>query len=385
MRRLRALCLIGIVAALTCGLWAWHEYTRPGRVHYRRGMDEAAAHQFRQATLEWQAGVREDPTFSGCYEKLGDLGLQVGDYPDAAASYAAAARLSPRDGTLFLRLARAQQSAGDLPAAAASALRATQLRPDDGGAWSLYAFLENQLKDLPAALAALRRARQLRPDDRDDLLALANLEMDVPDMAAAERDLTPWLKAHPDDIEACYRMGVVYSWKPRTPDNVRIGTGYAERVVATRPRDPRPYALLGQFYLDAGRPQDALRTYLAIAPLQANDEDILHGLVECYTRLGQSRQATAAATRLNAVTARRDRIKHLEFIARLNPSDIGSGLELARLQEEDGQLDPAEATYRRLVRAAPHDPRTRPALATFYRRMGRGDLARRAANPDFVP
>ncbi|MBV9851725.1 MAG: tetratricopeptide repeat protein [Armatimonadetes bacterium] len=377
--------IAALIVALGYGGWSWHEYERPGRVHERRGVEDAAAGRFHEAERQWRQGVREDPTFPGCYEHLGDLYQQVRDYPDAAADFQAAARLNPRDGTLFLRLARAQQSAGDLPAAAASAQRAAQLRPDDGEALGLYGMLEGKGKHMPQALAALRRARQLRPDDRDDLLALVNLEMDVPDMDAAERDLTPWLKAHPDDAEACYFMAVIYNQKPRTPDNLQAGIGYAERALAGMARDPRPYALLGQLYLDVNRPQDALRTFQIAAQLLPNDEGVLHGLVGCYTRLGQSRQAAAAAARLQTETARHDRIAHLQEVMRFNHADVASGLELARLEEEDGDLRQAQQYYVALVQTASRDPRTHAALAAFLRRIGRPELAKQAARLDFTP
>jgi protein O-GlcNAc transferase len=379
-----ALWLAAISAAAVYGLWFWWQYAHPGMTHYRQGMDYAAAHQWDMAEREWQQGIKEDPTFPGCYEKLGDLYQEGRNYPAAAAKYAAAAKLSPRDGTLFLRLARVQQKINDVQAAAAAARRAAALLPGDADANSLYGELARQIGDMPEALAATRRARNLQPDDPTILHALVLLELDTLDMAGAERDLTPWLQAHPDDAEACYSMGVVYNHKPRTPDNLQAGMDYARRAVAGLPRNPQAYVVLGQFYLDAKRPKDALQTYLAIAGSQPNNEAILNSLVDCYNRLARPDQAGKVAARLKIVGVRHQRINSLKRALNINPSNVDAGLELPRLEEEDGDREAAHADYVRILRQAPNDPRTHAGLAAFYRRAGRPDIAERAEDLDYM-
>ena len=78
-------------------------------------------------------------------------------------------------------------------------------------------------------------------------------------------------------------------------------------------------------------------------------------------------------------------MEHLQVVISMKPGDTASGLELARLEEEEGQYRAAQQQFEKLVRQAPGDPRTHPALAAFLRRMGRPDLAAQAERPDFVP
>ena len=104
-----------------------------------------------------------------------------------------------------------------------------------------------------------------------------------------------------------------------------------------------------------------------------------------YTRLGKPRQAADAAARLQTETTRHQQITHLTQMLALTPADVAAWQEKARLQEQDGDLEGAGATLFQMVRRNPGDPRARAALATFYRRIGRPDLAQPAEQPNPFP
>jgi Flp pilus assembly protein TadD len=180
-------------------------------------------------------------------------------------------------------------------------------------------------------------------------------------------------------------MAVVYNQKPRTAANLRMALDYAERALVGMQADARAWALLAQLYLDADRPRDALRVCTQGRHVAPNEEGILRGLAEAYRRLGRTADAASVTREFQNVLARHDRITHLTHVMGFNHRDTAAGLELARLVEADGQLTQARAYYEQLVRQAPKDPRTRPALAGFYTRMGRPEKARQALRPSFVP
>lgn len=384
-RFLAVVLLLAGLAAVGYSVWFWKQQTRPGMAHYLKGMDYAAARHYRQAEREWLLGVKEDPASPQCYESLGDLYMQVRHPSEAAATYAAATRLSPQDGLLAMKLARADQVQGDVKDAASAAERAAKLLPNNAEAVGLYGLLAAKLKNKPEALAALRHASHLRPDDQRFLMGVVTLEMDGLDMQGAERDLSPYAQTHPHDGEICYMMAVIYNQKPRTQHNLQAALEYAQRAQIAMPHDKRIYNVLGQLYLDLNQPDDALRIYSVGRDLAPNNEDILHGLVVCYTRLGDSNKAASLAVELQKATARHNRIDYLTHAMGFNHLNTNAGLELARLEEEDGRDDLALAYYTQLVRQSPHDPGTHPALAQFLKRAGRPDLARQALRPDFMP
>lgn len=382
---LAVVCTVLLIVALGFGFWYWQRLSRPGRVHNDRGMDYAAAQNFAQAEREWKLGVQEDPTYPDCYERLGDLYRMLKNYPNAITYYEGAAKWDPKDGPLFKTITAMHLAERDVKGALPSAKRAYELLPNDAEAAGSYGDLAQQQKDIPAALTALRHAHELDPANGQYVLKLANVEMDVERYADAERDLTSYLKINPKDVWACYLMAVIYNHKVRTPDNLHTAIAYAERCASSSKPPLQVYPLLAQLYLDTNRTQDARRACDIALKDSPNDAGVLYQLVACYRRLHQPELANQASALLGVVNARHDRIYHLKLTMGFNPSDVASGLELARLQEQDDNPDMAEACYVKVARDNPHDPRPRAALADFLRRTGRPELAKRLDDPNFTP
>lgn len=384
-RLLIALCVTALIAALGYGGWSWRQHTRPGMTHYMRGMSNAAGRHFHEAEREWQTGVREDPTFPGCYERLGDLYQEVHNYPKAITNYTAAIKLRPNDGSLYKRLAGAYREQGNDRAALPAAKRAYELLPQDAAAAGAYGDLAQRRNDRRTALAALQRAHQLDPSNSRYLVGLASVEMDLLLMQAAEQDLNTELRNNPNNSLACYFMAVVYNRKPHTPENLHTALAYAERSASSTAPPPVVFPLLARLYLSSNRPADALRTCQYVLQRAPNNMNVLSELVGCYTRLGRPEIAAKLSLRVSEVAQRQDRIGHLQEVMAFNHSNVSAGLELARLEEQEGDTKMALTYYVTMVRQAPNDPRTRPALAAFLRRTGHPEMANQAGQPDFVP
>ena len=251
------------MAALAFAGWSWRQSARPGPRHETRGLDDVGQGHLAQAVQEWQLGVKEDPTYPGCHERLGDVARQLGRLDEAEAAYQEASRLDPKNVPLLLKLADVAEKQKDTLLADASARRAMLLDPGNAEAAGRYGALEAQQSRYPTALSALRRAHVLQPDNGPVVVKLAATEMDTEDMAAAEKDLSAYAQTHPGDAEACYLMAVLFNQKPRTPENVAQALKYAQAARAGMAGDVRVYNLLGQLSLAQGRPQDALTAYQA--------------------------------------------------------------------------------------------------------------------------
>jgi tetratricopeptide (TPR) repeat protein len=378
-------CLLAVAVAVLYLFWFWRQASRPGMRHYLRGMELLTARYPAEAEREWLRGLQEDPTEYHCYEQLAGYYAALRRFPEAVDCYSLACHLAPENGSLFLRLAEAERQMGDADRARAAARRAAELLPADADAAGTCGLLLAEGRNRPAALQMLRRAHCLRSGDRRYFLAMVNTELDSLEFAGVERDLGPYLRAHPNDADACYLMAVVYNQKPRTRANLLTATEFAERALAGTAADARAHVLLGQLYLDADRPRDALRVYTAGRRVSPYAEGILRGLADAYRRLGRTADAASVTAEFQKVLARHDRIAHLTHVMGFNHHDTNAGLELARLVEEDGRSTQARAYFEQLVRQAPEDPRTRRALAGFYTRSGRRDQARRALQPSYVP
>lgn len=380
---LSTLALIGILGAGVYLFIFWRQWSSPGEHHYNKGMEYADQRRFHDAEREWELGTREDLQSPLCFEGLGNLYTELQRYPAALIAYQRAVKLSPSDGHLLVELAQTQQRLGRIREAEASAREAARLLPRDAEAVGLYGLLATRQKD-SVALSVLSRAHELEPDSAAFLIPLAYAKMDRGDMSGAEHDLDIFLKTHPDMTVACYQMAVIYNQKPPSRDNVRQGLAFANRALAGMRGDPRIYSLLGMLYLNSNQPEQALRVFTA-AQRFGTSESVVHGLLDASRQLGHVKEAEAYAAALQVITARHDRISHLKHVMGFNHNDVTSGLELAELEEQDGNRKQAITYFVQLVRQSPKDPRTRPALAREMNRAGSPDLAKRALDLHFAP
>lgn len=385
-------CSIGVTLAVIVavvlvgyGLWSWREYTRPGAVHFRQGAELAVSGNFTAAEAQWRQGAKEDPNYPGCFERLGDLYIQVRQYQDAVKNYTAAIKLRPSDGTLYKRVTAAYTAELDNKSALVTAKRAYELLPDDAEAAGTYGDLAQTMNDRVTAIKALRRAHELDPKNGRYLLTLANVEMDVQQMDVAEQQIKEYLNTHPDDIWASYLMAVVYNQKPRTAENIATAITYAEKAVNSRKAPMQVYPLLVQLYLDADHPKEALQVSQIAAKRSPNDTTILAKMVTCYMKLHQPSAAAEVSKRLKDVTDREQRISHLQEVMRFNNANVPAGVELAGLVEKNGDLKLARTYYVTLLRNAPKNAQARTAFHDFLLRIGRPDLAKLLLDPNFVP
>jgi len=368
-RLLAALGLLFGLLAACAAAWSWRQATRPGRVHFERGLDYAAAKQMPQAEQEWLAGVRQDPGFPDNRAQLGDLYSALGRFRDAAGQYQDAIKLTPQDGSLFLRLARADEAGGEDEAALKPAERAAALRPEDAEAQGNFGVLAAKLNRPELALPPLTRAHSLSRDDADILIYLVRVEFQMHDLSGAERDLTPFVGRHPDNAEACYLMASLLHQKPQTAASTQTALDYAQRAHAASPHNEQACVLLGQLYLEAQNPSGALPLFQQAQQTAPFSQDVLHGLVTCYTRLGRPALAAHAAADLKATVSRRTQLSLLQDRLHLHPDDTAAALDAAHLEEENKELPLARTYYRQAVRYAPQDARARAALDAFLQRM----------------
>ena len=105
--------LVLVLIAVGCGTWQWQQRNRPGERHLLAGIDAVNAHKFSVAEREWLQGVQEDPKFPACHEQLGDLYMSLLRPADAARYYAAASRLLPNEGEIWVKLGNAYRALGE--------------------------------------------------------------------------------------------------------------------------------------------------------------------------------------------------------------------------------------------------------------------------------
>jgi tetratricopeptide (TPR) repeat protein len=362
---------MAFVAVLVIGVGLVRQHFRPGLVAYRQGEAQERAGHIAQAASDWQRGIREDPKSPDCYVALGDLAFQYQRYGEAAQNYQAAASLRPEDGALILKITLNDLKLGDEAGAYDASKCAVQLLPNDATALAQYGYLEGQKQGYPKAISALRRAVALQPGNSKFLLALIFVEVEAYDMTQAQADLMPYLRTHPQDPKADYEAAAIWSEKAPTPQNVQAGLAYAHLALAGGLANPRLYDMIGQFNLQTGAVSTARQSFEAALRVDPNNDEALHGVLVCDTRLGKTVDAARDAAVLQTVSQRHQQIKVLQIVHRRNPTNIPAALELAKLEDADGFQEAAQGIYLQYAHDFPNDPRTRKALAAFVARHSR--------------
>lgn len=240
------------------------------------------------------------------------------------ASFAAALEAAPRDATIRVRFARfLAVGLGQLERAEAEYENAQQLAPGDPAVLRDYArFALDYLRDAARAEKLLGQALHQELRNADTLRALGDF------LARAHGDL--------DEAENCLRL-----------------------AIEIEPNKPRNYVEYAKFlWRRRGRLEEAeaqLRRASELKPESASALAVLaYFLAVGARRLDPAQQTLARA-------------------ARIAPGDAEVAFARAALAELKGDLDDAEAHYRKAIDGAPGDIDAQLAFASFLQKR-RGDL-----------
>jgi tetratricopeptide (TPR) repeat protein len=373
------------IAAITIACYTFWQQMRPGMTHFRQGMAYAAAGRADLAEQEWKEGIKQDPAFLSCYLALGHAYDLQKRCQDSAKVYELAAQEFPANGNLYLDLSHADLCAGDSDGVESAGRRAAELLPANAVAQGEYAEVESSLNHYSNALWAAQRAHNLDPANRTYLLELVRQEAWKGDLTQAKQDLSGYLAAHPDDGWANHTMALIDQRLPHTPALFNEAVQYEEHAHSLMPQDVRVSSTLGQLYLQAGRTKEALAIYQEGLKANPASAQMAKGLLACYSRLGDTQQADQAGVLVNQIDSRLSRMVFLHDELVGNPDNISAALELAQLYQKNEDYEGAYQVYAKLVRQMPLNSRARTALAGFWQKRHRPDLAAQALNPSFIP
>ena len=249
--------------------------------------------------------------------------------------------------------------------------RYLRLRPDDVQALLGRAYIWERLLYFADAAEDYRRAVEHHPDDDKARLLLAKNLLVTGEPAEALTHFRRLEARHADDSEV--RLGLARCG--RRLGDLDEARRLLDGLLADRPDDAAALAERGLVALDQGRAEEAedfLRWAVARAP---HDREANYNLCQSLLRQGkddEAKERLAAVGRLDADLARLDQVSKAVI---QSPGDAGLRLEGGLLFLRSGEE--AEGV-RWLQQALRLDPTLRPAhqaLADYYDRAGRPDLA----------
>jgi protein O-GlcNAc transferase len=345
------------------GRWLARAWVASGARHERRGDLALAARRYRRAAAlapgyapAWlnlgaaleavrdSAGAQRayealraaDPANPFALYNLARLHFARGEQAEAAGLLREALAARPAFPEAWVVLAAVQESQGSLEDAAASLERALALQPGHAGTWLNYADLAWRIRRPEAAERALRRVMQTAPGEAFAHFQVARLEQSRGRLEEAEALLARAVQAKPDFLDA---------WVLRSGVLMKLERLDASEAAARRAADIDPGSAPARYALGI-----ALRS---------------------KGRLGEAREALAAATRL--APGRRD-LEPAELLTLTLADDVPARAVFERHRDYGARLEAALAPRYREWRGPP-DPERRLRLGFLSSDFNRHPVA----------
>jgi tetratricopeptide (TPR) repeat protein len=166
-------------------------------------------------------------------------------------------------------------------------------------------------------------------------------------------------------------------------------SGFVDRAAAMRPEDPEPRLFAGYLASVSGQWQKAEENYLEALKLEPTNEEAVSFLGAMYAESGRLDEASAAFSRLGALTPGshlpdyflgrvalrrgdgKEALRHFERSVLKRPDFVESIVELALLNEQDGNLKAAERNYRQIIRYRPDIDMAKARLSRILAKTGK--------------
>jgi tetratricopeptide (TPR) repeat protein len=301
------------------------------------------------------------------YKTLGFLYTETADQDKAIASYLKAAELDKKDVNLYYNLATLYEKAGDKEKANQFLAQAVALQPEDmesrlnlaenlftkGNLDEAQTYLDEVIRRKPDSLRALlllvqiadkkgdkkrlkdlyEKVYALAPDNETVLYNLAVLEYEAENRGQSLAHFETYMKHHPKDVETLRFLFDLY--KREKQEDSAFAT--AKTLLSLNAGDPAPYPFVFE-YLNGRGDFEQLATIMETG-VQARPENVELRQYLVFSLLKLGKEEAAAV--------------QLAQLAKLKPKDVNLFLQLARLQENQGNAKEAMETYKKVLEISP--------------------------------
>jgi tetratricopeptide (TPR) repeat protein len=327
------------------------------------------AKKLTDAIRQYEAALtRMDPKEKlAVYKTLGFLHTETADLDQAIASYLKAAELDKKDVNLYYNLATLYEKTGDKEKADHFLAQAVALQPEDmesrlnlaeslfnkGNLDEAQAYLDEVIRRKPDSLRAMlllvqiadkkgdkkrlkdlyEKVYALAPDNEIVLYNLAVLEYEAGSWGRSLAYFETYLKNHPKDVETLRFLFDLY--KKEKKEDSAFAT--AKALFSLNAGDPAPYPFVFEYLNGRGDYEQMARIMETGVQARPESVELRQYLVFALLKLGKEEAAAA----------------QLAQLAKLKPKDVNLLLQLARLQENQGNTKEAMETYKRVLEISP--------------------------------
>lgn len=293
------------------------EYTaaHPGdyRAWYDLGYLYTVTERNPQAIEAYRKSVAADPNIFEANLNLG-LALAAAGDPQAETFLRAATRLKPasdpQDAMFRAWFALGRVTATSKPADAAAAFaEAAKLHPKDPKPHFFAGTLLEKQKDYTGAEREWQQALALDPSNAETVAVLANLYMETRRLDQAEAMIRKYLEFEPRNATAHLQLGRVLAAEGK--GDAAAAEYQAAQQIA--PQDPEVHREMAQTYYNAGKFKEAAAEFEAMLPQSPNDARLYFRTGDALLRAKDFPRAQAAL--LKAVQLKPDLVEAYEGLA----------------------------------------------------------------------
>jgi Flp pilus assembly protein TadD len=150
-----------------------------------------------------------------------------------------------------------------------------------------------------------------------------------------------------------------------------------DRVIADHPPDAKPLHYRGRLEMNRGRHADAVGFLRRAAEIDRSEVDILYSLFLCLQQTGPPEAAREAEARWKQTDADLKRVSEVSRLISASPRNADLRREMGELFLRNGRDADGLRWLESALRENPDHAPTHAALAAYYTRVGRPDLASR--------
>jgi predicted Zn-dependent protease len=249
--------------------------------------------------------------------------------------------------------------------------RMLELQPDHGYALRRRAWIYSTLHDNPKAEADYRRALEINPDDNTARLGLAQILLDVGKDGAAALEQFDRLWAAQQDSATAVGQSRSLLLLGRSDEARQL----LDDWLTGHPDDSAALTERGKIALEE-RDLEAAELFLRRAVARAPSNRLAnHTLYLCLIQQGKTSEAEQCQARFNHILKDIERLDRLMQQLRESPDDPDRRCQVAEIFLQNNQESEGERLLRDTLRLHPDHRATHQALADYYGRIGRVDLA----------
>ena len=320
------------------------------------------------------------------YMASGQAFVDESDWAAAAIQFRNAARVMPNEADPHYQLALVELQQKKLQDAYGSAARAARIDPDHEQAHLLLAQFEVRYGEESNWDSAQQRLERILAGGRDNteaLFYLAATRARLGEGDEARSLLEEAVQNSPEDLRAVLALAKIKVAENDIPGAEALLKGAIESSEDKR----QPLLLLGRFYLDLKRDDDAAEQFNKALEIDPEFGVAMLAIASVHARKSENDQAEALFLKVSKLPEKRYRLLYGQFLAVSGKTDEAI-TEYARLVEADPtdreargslvraylatrEFEKSERLLTQAVEEAPNDPDARLQRAELYRLLGR--------------